>query len=103
MAYHGVKVDVYKVQNYWWWSATDECANFRYSDYNEPVKTFSLNSDEKGRASFSLNFSNDEWGTYLIIASDAMSPVAHAPRLFRLARHYGGARRHQGHIPQRRY
>lgn len=81
MAYHGVKVDVYKVQNYWWWSATDECANFRYSDYNEPVKTFSLNSDEKGRASFSLNFSNDEWGTYLIIASDAMSPVAHASSL----------------------
>lgn len=81
VTFHGVNVEVYKVENYWWWSATNDVANFRSSNYRKPVKTFNLSSNEKGVATFSLNFPNDEWGTYLIFAKDASASNGHSASL----------------------
>ena len=72
---HGesVSVDVYKTEYYWWWSATNELANFRSDNYRRPVKQFNLTTDASGKATFSLNFPDCDWGTYLICVTDMSS------------------------------
>lgn len=68
-----VSVEVFKTEYYWWWSATDELANFRSDYYSRPVKQFDLTTDASGKATFTLNFANRDWGTYLILATDKSS------------------------------
>ena len=67
-------VNVYKVNWYWWWEADPaRLANFVSEAYNKPVKTFALRTDEKGLASFSLSFADEEWGTYFVEVKDKES------------------------------
>ncbi len=69
-----VEVNVYKVQWYWWWSSENgRLANYISDSYNRPVKSFRVRTDAQGKASFDLNFSNGEWGTYFIRVKDGSS------------------------------
>ena len=71
----GVPIDVkvYKVGWYWWWrSNTSSMANFSTSEYRDHVETLSVRTDGEGKASFKLNIPQDDWGTYFIVASDAV-------------------------------
>lgn len=66
-----VKVDVYKVDWYWWWSSTrQEMAGYTSSGVHQPVKHLDVTTDAQGRGSFNLKMSEANWGTYLIVAND---------------------------------
>ena len=66
-----VKVDVYKVDWYWWWnSSRSQMADYTSSKYNQPVKTMQLVTDAEGKTSFKLKMSEANWGTYLIMVRD---------------------------------
>jgi len=67
-----LKVDVYKVDWYWWWSASrSDMADYTASSYHKPVKSMDVRTDSEGKGSFKLKMSEANWGTYLIIVSDA--------------------------------
>lgn len=69
-----VKVQLYKVQWYWWWSSdASEVANYISSSYNQPVKTFEHTSDAKGKGTIPLLIPDKEWGTYFIQLTDVES------------------------------
>lgn len=67
----GLKVDIYKVDWYWWWSSSrSDMADYTSSSYHKPVKSLDLVTDVQGRASFPLKMTEANWGTYLIMVSD---------------------------------
>lgn len=70
-----VEVTIYKVQWYWWWNSANDryLANYIANSYNEPVRKFTARTNTQGKASFDLNFSNEEWGTYFIQVKDGVS------------------------------
>lgn len=69
-----MKVDVYKVDWYWWWSSTrQEMAGYTSSSVNQPVKKMEVTTNEQGKGSFTLKMSEANWGTYLIVATDQAS------------------------------
>ncbi len=66
-----VKVEVYKVQWSWWWdSSGSNLANYVANSYNRPVQTLEVKTGLDGRATFTLNKADDEWGTYYIRVAD---------------------------------
>lgn len=70
-----VMVRVYKVNWYWWWSSADgQLANYISNRSNTPVERKSLTTDTNGRANFTLNYSDNEWGTYYIQVEDGHGP-----------------------------
>lgn len=67
----GISVKIYKVKWHWWWSSDDSyLAGYTSRSYNQPVETHDLVTDADGRASLKLGFPKEEWGTYLIVATD---------------------------------
>lgn len=69
-----LQVQVYKVNWYWWWSSDKkELTRFVSDSYNKPERTFTVRSDANGRASFTLNYPDEAWGTYLIRVTDLQS------------------------------
>ena len=67
-------VDIYKVDWYWWWSSDQsDLARFVSNSYNKPVKQMNLQTGSDGKVSFTLNYPDEEWGTYLIRATDKES------------------------------
>ena len=69
-----LKVDVYKVDWYWWWSSSRaDMAGYTSSSYHEPVKTMTVVTDKSGKADFKLKMSEANWGTYLVMVEDAAS------------------------------
>lgn len=74
VANQSVQVDVYKVEWYWWWrSSNEEMVGYTASRFNKPVKTLQLTTDAMGQGDFTLNMTEANWGTYLIVASDRES------------------------------
>lgn len=72
-----LEVKVYKVDWYWWWSSDHSMlANYVSDKYNKPVKSITLRTGANGRASFSLSFKDQEWGTYFISVKDKNSQHA---------------------------
>ncbi len=70
----GISVKVYKVKWHWWWSSDESyLADYTSRSYNQPVSTVSLTTDNGGRASLKLRFAKEDWGTYLIVATDIAS------------------------------
>lgn len=66
-----LRVVVYKVNWYWWWSSSNgRLANYISDSSNRPVKTINVKTGADGKATFSLSFPDDEWGTYLIRVID---------------------------------
>lgn len=66
-----LEVTVYKVRWYWWWSSDkNRLASYISDSYNQPVKTMTLKTGSDGKGSFSLHFTNNEWGTYYISVKD---------------------------------
>ena len=67
-----VTIEVYKVSWYWWWESmsSSEMADYVSDSYNKPVKRFLLRTNSSGVAEFDLDFADNEWGTYMVLASD---------------------------------
>lgn len=66
-------VEVFKVSYHWWWSADGDVAGFRSDEYNRPVRSLAVVSGSDGKATFDVNFPDDQWGTYLISVRDKAS------------------------------
>ncbi|MDR0725126.1 MAG: hypothetical protein LBF59_03845 [Prevotellaceae bacterium] len=65
-----LKISVYKLGWSWWWSSSDnQFANFNYSSYRTPVyeETIKISG---GRGVFSYKASHNQYGFYLIKATD---------------------------------
>jgi uncharacterized protein YfaS (alpha-2-macroglobulin family) len=66
-----LRVEVYKMDWYWWWSSDRSSLASYISDRGaKHVKTFTLTTSRSGEAKFDLEFGNNEWGTYFIQVSD---------------------------------
>jgi uncharacterized protein YfaS (alpha-2-macroglobulin family) len=66
-----LEAEVYKVNWYWWWNADNEAlANYVSGSYHAPVRNIKLQTDENGRAAFSLNMAHGDWGAYFIRVKD---------------------------------
>ena len=50
--------------------STSRIANYISDSYNKPVDSKILTTDSKGKASFTLNYNDNDWGTYYIIVKD---------------------------------
>lgn len=67
-------VTIYKVYWYWWWSSDEsQLANYVSDSYNKPVKELTVRTGANGRATFPLQFSDSEWGTYFVRVQDKNS------------------------------
>ncbi len=76
-AVRGLKAKVYKVSWRWWWDASyDNLSSYVSSNSTEVFKTFDLNTDSKGKASFSFTNNEDQWGRYLVLVSDPQGHTA---------------------------
>ncbi len=66
-----LKVEVYKLSWRWWWDyGRENISNYVSSSYNKPISTYTITTNEKGKASKSINISNDNWGRYYIRVKD---------------------------------
>lgn len=65
------EVQVYKVYWYWWWSANrEQLAEFMSREHNEPIRSFTVETDSRGQASFDFHVDREDWGTYLFTVRD---------------------------------
>jgi uncharacterized protein YfaS (alpha-2-macroglobulin family) len=65
-----VKITVYKLGWSWWWSSSDnQLANFNYSSYTTPVHEETIKISG-GRGIFSYKATHNQYGFYMIKASD---------------------------------
>ncbi len=71
---NNLEVKVYKIEWRWWWNSSyDDLASYVSSSYHRPFKTFKINTDAKGKASFNLNIPDGDRGRYLIRVQDPVS------------------------------
>lgn len=67
----GLVAKVYKVSWRWWWDASyDNLSNYVSSNSTQVFKTFKLNTDSNGKASFQFKNEENEWGRYLVYVTD---------------------------------
>ena len=73
----GLEVKIYEIKWRWWWSSSyDDLASYSGSQYHKPYKTFKINTDSNGKASFKVNVKEtDDYygGRYLIRVYDPKS------------------------------
>jgi len=68
-----LKVDVFKVEWYWWWSSDrSDLVNFVSNSFNKPIKSFDVTTNPGGYGSFNLSFEDENWGTYFIRVKDVL-------------------------------
>lgn len=90
-----LRVEVFRVNWYYWWSSNaSNLANFRSDSHNAPVRNLTVRSGATGATTFDLQFPNQEWGTYFIRVSDVTG--GHSTGLLAYFDWPGGARRTEG-------
>jgi alpha-2-macroglobulin len=66
-----VAVNVYKLDWGWWWETDNSnLSNFNYSNATTAFKRFLVKTNGSGKASVQFTNTDDEWGRYLIRATD---------------------------------
>jgi hypothetical protein len=74
MANKAIKIELFKLDWRWWWDhGRENLSNYVSSSYKKPVKSEQLTTDAKGKLSWNLNISNDEWGRYYVRIKDLKS------------------------------
>lgn len=69
-----LQVDIYKVEWRWWWqSGEDRLADYVQSSYHDPIETFSIKTDQSGKAHVDFTVPYDDWGRYLVYVKDLKS------------------------------
>ena len=67
IAVNGLKVRIYKVNQNWWWNASNSnLSQYNGSSYREPVYSTTVNTKSNGKASFEYELKYPEWGRFLI-------------------------------------
>ncbi|MBP4139458.1 alpha-2-macroglobulin family protein [Flavobacterium geliluteum] len=70
-AVKNLEVKVYKIEWRWWWDASsDNLSNYNSSDATTSYKTYRINTNASGKGSIAFSLTDEEWGRYLIRASD---------------------------------
>lgn len=68
-----VSVNLYRLERYWWWDNTyDNIANYVEGNNSSLIANESINT-VGGKASWSFNIANADWGTYYIKVCDPIS------------------------------
>ena len=71
LANQNVKVELFKVEWYWWWdSYNSRLANYMSRSHLNPVKVETVKTGADGKAAFSVTMTDDQWGTYYIRVRD---------------------------------
>ncbi len=71
LANQNIKVELFKVEWYWWWdSYNSNLANYMSRQHLNPVKVETVKTGADGKAAFSVTMTDDQWGTYYIRARD---------------------------------
>jgi len=66
-----LQVSVYRLQSRWWWDASeDNLSSYNTSNSTIGYKNFYINTDSAGKGSVSFVVPDEEWGNYLIRATD---------------------------------
>jgi hypothetical protein len=69
-----VEMEVYKLNWKWWWEKTYEGdAEYHSESFMQKILTQTLTTGQSGEGNFTLSFSNDEWGRYVIRMKDLNS------------------------------
>lgn len=69
-----LEVKVYKLSWRWWWSTTDNgLSSYDGTRYHQSYKTLQVKTNAKGKGSFDLKISENDWGRYLIKVIDKKS------------------------------
>ena len=90
-----VEVRIYKVTWYWWWSSyRSSLAKYVTNSYHSPLKKMVIKTDSKGRGSFNLSFTDEEWGSYYISLED--SEGQHSSGITSYFDYYSGERNIEG-------
>lgn len=71
-----VEVRVYKVRWRWWWESSSDYLGSYVSGSNHVPVFKGTFSPENGRAQFTLNMEDEQWGRYLIVARLASGHVS---------------------------
>lgn len=67
----GLTAKVYRVSWRWWWDAShDNLSSYVSSSSTQVFKSFTLNTDANGKASFQFKNEENEWGRYLVYVTD---------------------------------
>ena len=70
-ATENLKVSIYKINWRWWWETSQEnLSNFNSDQYKEKIFEKTINTDSKGRGSFSFELKYPDWGRYLVRVED---------------------------------
>ncbi|MFM2213346.1 MAG: hypothetical protein RL427_609 [Bacteroidota bacterium] len=70
-AVRNLEVRVYKLESRWWWDAShDNMSSYNTANSTIAYKNYTINTDAKGRGSIAFEVREEEWGNYLIRASD---------------------------------
>ena len=73
-AQNDIKIVVYKIEWRWWWSSSYEnLSTYSGSSYHKPYKKLTINTNSKGKGSFTLNIPDDDGGRFLIRVIDKIS------------------------------
>lgn len=71
LSHKDVSVTVYKVGWNWWWDASNQnISTYNSSSSNAIYKTQNLTTDGSGKARFTLNIPDSDWGRYFIMLTD---------------------------------
>ena len=71
LAHKEVSVAVYKIGWNWWWDATNQnISTYNSSDSNALYGTQNITTDANGKAQFSLNIADNDWGRYFILVTN---------------------------------
>ncbi len=71
IANQSVKVELFKVEWYWWWdSSGSNLTNYMSRQHLKPVQTETVKTGADGKATFDVTMTDDQWGTYYIRVRD---------------------------------
>lgn len=66
-----VKVELFKVEWYWWWdSYNSNLAGYMSRSHLEPVRIETLKTGPDGKAAFDVTMTDEQWGTYFVRVRD---------------------------------
>jgi uncharacterized protein YfaS (alpha-2-macroglobulin family) len=68
-----LEITLYKIQWRWWWdNSGDGLSNFTQDNYNKLINKQTVTA-ANGKAIYTANFNEDDWGRYLILVKDTRS------------------------------
>ncbi len=69
-----VKIDVYRRDGYWWWSAQENgVSNYNNSEYYNLYKSKTINTKENISSKYEITIPEQDWGSYEIVVTDLNS------------------------------